>query len=118
MYGKLICVYFKHFLLLGLVDQHQVPNIPCDRTDQHIFLFHHLTYFHKLNAKAATKIIRALILNKNPSEVLFHYNDIIVVSNQNQQIKRTKKITDNQQRYDQGNYSDSLQFIMKDRFGC
>ena len=66
--------------LLGLGDQHQVPNIPCDRADQHIFLFHHLTYFHKLNAKAATKLIRALIINKDPSEPLFHYNDTIIVS--------------------------------------
>jgi hypothetical protein len=87
--------------MYGLCDQHQVPNIPCDRSDQHIFLFHHLTYFHKLNAKSATKLIRALILNKDPSEALFHYNDIIVVKNQ--QIRRTKKLSsnnNNQQRTD------------------
>jgi hypothetical protein len=80
----------KRFSGIGLGDQHQVPNIPCDRADQHIFLFHHLTYFHKLNAKAATKLIRALIINKDPSEPLFHSNDIIVVSDQtvnNQQYK-------------------------------
>jgi hypothetical protein len=93
--------------MYGLLDQHQVPNIPCDRADQHIFLFHHLTYFHKLNPKAATKLIRALILNKDPSEPLFHHNDIIVVSNE--QIRRTKKITDNQQRSDQVNYSNQLE---------
>ncbi len=92
--------------MYGLGDQHQVPNIPCDRSDQHIFLFHHLTYFHKLNAKAATKIIRALILNKDPSEALFHYNDIIVVSNQ--QIRRRKKSTDNQDQY---NYSNQLENV-------
>lgn len=84
--------------MYGLADQHQVPNIPCDRADQHIFLFHHLTYFHKLNAKAATKLIRAVILNKDPSEALFHCNDTIVVSHQ--QTRRTKKIADNQQRPD------------------
>jgi len=90
--------------MYGLCDQHQVPNIPCDRADQHIFLFHHLTYFNKLNGKAATKLIRALILNKDPSEALFHYNDIIVVSNQ--QIRQTKKlITDNQQY----NYSNQFE---------
>jgi hypothetical protein len=93
--------------MYGLSDQHQVPNIPCDRADQHIFLFHHLTYFHKLNAKAATKIIRALILNKDPSEILFHYNDIIVVSNH--QIQRTKKFTDNQQKLDHFNYSNQFE---------
>jgi len=93
--------------IYGLGEQHQVPNIPCDRSDQHIFLFHHLTYFHKLNPKAATKLIRALILNKDPSEALFHYNDNIVVSNQ--QIQRTKKTTDNQQKFDQFNYSNQLE---------
>jgi hypothetical protein len=85
------------FVQSGLGDQHHVPNIPCDRTDQHIFLFHHLTYFHKLNAKAATKLIRALILNKDPSEPLFHSNDIIIVSdrtahNQQYKSKQTKKM--------------------------
>lgn len=95
------------FFLLGLGDQHQVPNIPCDRADQDIFLFHHLTYFHKLNAKAATKIIRALLLNKNPSEPLFHYNDNIIVSNQplnNQSTRRIKKLTNNQEKSNQCNY--------------
>ncbi|CAF4644496.1 unnamed protein product, partial [Rotaria sp. Silwood2] len=91
-----------------LSDQHHVPNIPCDRADQHIFLFHHLTYFHKLNAKAATKLIRALIINKDPCEALFHSNDIIVVSNQtihNQQYKtkRSKKMIPQEK-----NYSDTI----------
>ena len=78
----------------GLSDQHQVPNLPCDRADQHIFLFHHLTYFHKLNAKAATKLIRALITNKDPAEPLFHCNETIVVTNNSsveQKIRRSKK---------------------------
>ncbi|CAF4260483.1 unnamed protein product, partial [Adineta steineri] len=68
--------------IYGLHEQHHVPNIPCDRADQDIFLFHHLTYFHKLNAKAATKLIRALIMNKDPLEPIFYSNDIIVVSDQ------------------------------------
>lgn len=103
---------------LGLGDQHQVPNIPCDRADQRIFLFHHLTYFHKLNAQAAAKLIRALIVNKDPSEPLFHYNDIIVVSNiplNNQQVqqkvRRTKKSTNQNQsqpRLDQFQYSNQF----------
>lgn len=84
---------------LGIGEQHRVPNIPCDRTDQHIFLFHHLTYFHKLNAKAATKLIRALILNKDPSEGLFHPNEIITVldtsrNNQQHKSKARKKRTE------------------------
>ena len=80
---------------LGLHDQHQVPNIPCDRADQEIFLFPHLTYFHKLNGKAATKLIRALIIEKNPSEPLFHSNELVVtndqvLSNQSYKSKSTK----------------------------
>ena len=63
----------------GLGDQHHVPNVPCDRADQAIFLFPHLTYFHKLNAKAAAKLIRALITHRSPSEPLFHCNETIVV---------------------------------------
>ena len=87
-------------------DQHHVPNIPCDRTDQHIFLFHHLTYFHKLNAKAATKLIRALILNKDPTEPLFHSNDIIISSDQPThspqfKSKRTKKVIEKKKNYSQ-----------------
>jgi len=85
--------------MYGLNDQHQVPNVPCDRADQNVFLFHHLTYFHKLNAKSATKLIRALILNKDPSEILFHYNETIVAMNQ--QVKRTKKLTDNHHQQQQ-----------------
>ncbi len=83
---------------VGLGDQHHVPNIPCDRTDQHIFLFHHLTYFHKLNAKAATKLIRALILNKDPSEPLFHSNDVIIASDQILS-KQTKKVINKKKNY-------------------
>lgn len=82
------------FLAAGLSDQHQVPNVPCDRADQHIFLFHHLTYFHKLNAKAATKLIRALITNEDPTEPLFHCNETIVVTKNSpveQRIRRSKK---------------------------
>ncbi|CAF3628559.1 unnamed protein product, partial [Rotaria sp. Silwood2] len=65
-------------------------------------------YFHKLNAKAATKLIRALIINKDPCEALFHSNDIIVVSNQtihNQQYKtkRSKKMIPQEK-----NYSDTI----------
>ncbi|CAF2526981.1 unnamed protein product [Rotaria sp. Silwood2] len=104
------CPLLAHHMY-GLSDQHHVPNIPCDRADQDIFLFHHLTYFHKLNAKAATKLIRALLLRKDPSEPLFHYNDIIVESKQtlnNQQIRRTKKITNNQQTLGQFNYSNQF----------
>ena len=98
-------------MIIGLGDQHHVPNIPCDRADQHIFLFHHLTYFHKLNPKAATKLIRALIINKDPSEPLFHSNDIIVVSDQtinNQQFKpkRSKKITEKKPDYSDNNIVD------------
>ena len=92
-------------------DHHQVPNIPCDRADQHVFLFHHLTYFHKLNPKAATTLIRALILNKDPSEPLFHFNDIIISSNRtldNQSIRRTRKLTDNHQKLDQLYYSNQF----------
>ena len=84
IYGNSLINSIMRWILvrLGLGEQHHVPNIPCDRTDQHIFLFHHLTYFHKLNAKAATKLIRALILNKDPSESLFHPNDIITILDQ------------------------------------
>ncbi|CAF5009844.1 unnamed protein product, partial [Rotaria magnacalcarata] len=90
--------------MCGLSDHHHIPNIPCDRADQHIFLFHHLTYFHKLNAKAATQLIRALIINKDPREPLFHSNDIIVVSDQvvNHQpykTKRSKKINEQEKNY-------------------
>ncbi|CAF0867391.1 unnamed protein product [Didymodactylos carnosus] len=49
-----------------------------DRADQQIFVFHHLTYFHKMNGKAATKLIRALLSNKDPLEKLFHYDEVII----------------------------------------
>lgn len=90
-------------LYIGLSDHH-VPNIPCDRADQHIFLFHHLTYFHKLNAKAATKLIRALIIDKDPREALFHSNDVIIVSDQtvnhqHHKTKQSKKISEQGKTY-------------------
>ncbi|CAF0811290.1 unnamed protein product [Adineta ricciae] len=68
--------------IYGLHEHHHVPNIPCDRADQDIFLFHHLTYFHKMNAKAATKLIRALLMNKDPLEPVFHSSEIIIASDQ------------------------------------
>lgn len=84
--------------IYGLNDHHRVPNIPCDRADQEIFLFPHLTYFHKLNGKAATKLIRALLIQKNPLEPIFHPNETIVVSNStltsnSPKTKRTKTTT-------------------------
>lgn len=83
----------------GLNDQHHVPNIPCDRADQEIFLFPHLTYFHKLNGKAATKLIRALLIQKNPLEPIFHPNETIIVSHpnlppQSHKMKRSKTTND------------------------
>ncbi|CAF1937183.1 unnamed protein product [Rotaria magnacalcarata] len=94
-----------------LGDQHRVPNIPCDRADQDIFLFHHLTYFHKLNPKAASQLIRAILLHKNPSEPIFHYNDTIVASHHtlnNQETRHSKKIKNNQQTLSQLNYSNQF----------
>ena len=91
------------FARLGLNDQHQVPNVPCDRADQEIFLFPHLTYFHKLNAKAATKLIRALIVHKSPSEPLFYPNEPVTVSDQmlphqSYKNKSPKQTTDKQKK--------------------
>ncbi|CAF3337961.1 unnamed protein product [Rotaria socialis] len=97
--------------MYGLGDQHRVPNIPCDRADQDIFLFHHLTYFHKLNPKAATQLIRAILLHKNPTEPIFHYNDTIVVSHHtlnDQETRRSKKIKNNQQTLSEFNYSNQF----------
>ena len=100
-----------------------MPNIPCDRADQHIFLFHHLTYFHKLNAQAATKLIRALIVNKDPSEPLFHYTDTIAVSHtapNHQQIqekaRRTKKSSNQKQSQQQPSQPRLEQFQSSNQF--
>ena len=97
--------------IYGLNDQHHVPNIPCDRADQEIFLFPHLTYFHKLNGKAATKLIRALLIHKSPLETLFHPNEMIIVSDQNlshhsHKIKRTKCPNEKQKKNE--NYSQTM----------
>ena len=94
--------------MAGLRDHHRVPNIPCDRTDQHIFLFHHLTYFHKLNAQAATKLIQALIINKDPREALFHSNDIVVVSDQAVNTQQYKKRRSKKTMKQEKNYSNTI----------
>ena len=98
-----------HRLFLGLHEHHHVPNIPCDRADQDIFLFHHLTYFHKMNAKAATKLIRALLMNKGPLEPVFHSSEVIIASDQPRSHQSQEHYrTQVKQKSNKKNYSENL----------
>ena len=65
----------------GIHQSHQVPNIPCDRSLNDVFLNQHLQWYHNFDSVSARKLVRALCENVNVNDALFSLHETIVKRN-------------------------------------
>ena len=87
--GLLALIYFinkfLHLLffkgIYGLTESHQIPNIPCDRSLNDVFLNQHLQWYHNFDSVSARKLVRAICNNINPNEHLFSIHETVLKQN-------------------------------------
>jgi hypothetical protein len=72
-------VFFKG--VYGLSESHQIPNIPCDRSLNDVFLNQHLQWYHNFDSVSARKLVRAICNNINPNEHLFSIHETVLKQN-------------------------------------
>ena len=65
----------------GLDESHQIPNIPCDRSMNDVFLNQHLQWYHNFDSVSARKLVRAICNNINPNEHLFSAHETVLKQN-------------------------------------
>ena len=65
----------------GIHQSHQVPNIPCDRSLNDVFLNQHLQWYHNFDSVSARKLVRAICENVNVNDALFSLHETIVKRN-------------------------------------
>ena len=67
--------------VFGIHESHQVPNIPCDRSSNDVFLNQHLQWYHNFDSVSARKLVRAICNNINPNEHLFSIHETVLKQN-------------------------------------
>lgn len=67
--------------VFGIHPSHQIPNTPCDRSLNDVFLNQHLQWYHNFDSVAARKLVRAIGNHTNPNELLFSIHEVIVKKN-------------------------------------
>ncbi|CAF4561358.1 unnamed protein product [Rotaria socialis] len=67
--------------VFGIHESHQIPNIPCDRSSNDVFLNQHLQWYHNFDSGSARKLVRAIFNNTSPHQNLFSINEPIVKRN-------------------------------------
>ena len=65
----------------GLDESHQIPNIPCDRSLNDVFLNQHLQWYHNFDSVSARKLVRAICNNINPNEHVFTAHETVLKQN-------------------------------------
>ncbi len=83
-YISLINLLISLFLqkgIYGLNESHQIPNIPCDRSLNDVFLNQHLQWYHNFDSVSARKLVRAICNNINPTEYLFSIHETVLKQN-------------------------------------
>jgi hypothetical protein len=65
----------------GLNESHQIPNTPCDRSLNDVFLNQHLQWYHNFDSVSARKLVRAICNNINPNEHLFTIHETVLKQN-------------------------------------
>jgi hypothetical protein len=81
--------------IYGLSESHQIPNIPCDRSLNDVFLNQHLQWYHNFDSVSARKLVRAICNNMNPNEHLFSIHETVLKQNisvENYKCKSNKGI--------------------------
>jgi len=75
----------KIFILIsgvfGIHESHQIPNIPCDRSSNDVFLNQHLQWYHNFDSISARKLVRAICNNIKSNEILFNIHEPIIKRN-------------------------------------
>jgi hypothetical protein len=67
--------------VFGIQESHQIPNIPCDRSSNDVFLNQHLQWYHNFDSTSARKLVRAISNNMNSNQSLFHIHEPIIKRN-------------------------------------
>ena len=67
--------------IFGIHQSHQIPNIPCDRSSNDVFLNQHLQWYHNFDSNSARKLVRAISNNISSNEPLFSIHEPIVKRN-------------------------------------
>lgn len=67
--------------IYGLSESHQIPNIPCDRSANDVFLNQHLQWYHNFDSVSARKLVRAISNNVNQTESLFSIYESVLKQN-------------------------------------
>lgn len=82
-YSKYMFVFFRIFVkgVFGIQESHQIPNIPCDRSLNDVFLNQHLQWYHNFDSVCARKLVRAIFNNMSPHETLFTADEPILKQN-------------------------------------
>lgn len=58
-----------------------MPNTPCDRSLNDVFLSQHLQWYHNFDSVSSRKLVRAIFNNVSPNEPLFTIHEPIVKRN-------------------------------------
>ncbi|CAF4127474.1 unnamed protein product, partial [Rotaria magnacalcarata] len=67
--------------VFGIHESHQIPNIPCDRSSNDVFLNQHLQWYHNFDSASARKLVRAIFNNTSPHQNLFSIDEPIIKRN-------------------------------------
>jgi len=85
-----LCFLFTYIFILfqtkkkgiyGLSESHQIPNIPCDRSLNDVFLNQHLQWYHNFDGVSARKLVRAICNNASPNENVFSNHETVIKQN-------------------------------------
>ena len=64
-----------------MTESHQIPNTPCDRSSNDVFLNQHLQWYHNFDSVSARKLVRAICNNTSPNEHLFSLHETVLKQN-------------------------------------
>jgi hypothetical protein len=76
-----LLIFFCISGVFGIHESHRIPNIPCDRSLNDVFLNQHLQWYHNFDSVSARKLVRAIWNNIHPNELLFSIHDPLIKRN-------------------------------------
>ena len=65
----------------GLNESHQIPNIPCDRSLNDVFLNQHLQWYHNFDSVSSRKLVRAICNDVPLTHHLFSSHETVIKQN-------------------------------------
>lgn len=67
--------------IYGLTESHQIPNIPCDRSLNDVFLNQHLQWYHNFDSVSSRKLVRAICNHVHPNQLVFGSHETVLKQN-------------------------------------